>query len=74
VHGKMRFCKQAQAGDSASLGKPMPVGFADGPQIEIVNDALEERLQCAQVSKRGLGAAVSFDDPLNSVHPRTRYG
>jgi hypothetical protein len=52
----------------------MPVGFADGPQIEIVNDALEERLQCAQVSKRGLGAAVSFDDPLNSVHPRTRYG
>jgi len=49
----------------------MPVGVANWPEIQIANDALEERLQSAQVSERRRVAAVSLDDPLNSVHPRT---
>ncbi len=44
MHSKVRFCEQAQAGDSSGLGKLMPVGIGDGPQIQVVNDALKKRL------------------------------
>jgi hypothetical protein len=40
----MRFCEQAEARNAASLGKFVPVGFADWLQLQIVNDAFEERL------------------------------
>jgi hypothetical protein len=44
VYGEMRFCEQAEAGNTASLGKCMPVGVANWPEIQIANDAFEERL------------------------------
>ena len=45
VAGEMRFGEQAEAGNSPSLRKLMPLGFADRPQLQIANDPLKQRPQ-----------------------------
>lgn len=72
--GKMRFRQQAQPGDPASLWELMPLSFAHRAQVEFANNAFKQRTQQGKVGQRRRGAPVSFDDPLDSVHPCTRYG
>lgn len=38
---EMRFGEQAQTGNSPGLRKLVPVGFADGAQLQVFNDAFK---------------------------------
>lgn len=72
--GEVRFCEQAQTGNPASARKLMPVGLSDNLELQILDDALEQKLQSGQTAESLRRAAMSFDDPLNSVHPYYALG
>jgi hypothetical protein len=65
---KMGLCQQTQPGDSPSLGKLVPLGFAYRPKVEVSNDPREQAAQQRQVGEGCGRATMSFNDPLDSVH------
>jgi len=72
VHRKMRLCQQAQTSDATGLRKLMPLGLSHRSKLQIDNDLLKQGTQQGEVGKRRRRAAMSLDDPLNSVHASTR--
>src|SRR6185436_12124251 len=66
--GKVRFSKQAQAGDPASGRKLMPHRLAHGTQDHRGHQVGEERAQFLRLCQPGAVAAVRFDHPLDSWH------
>src|SRR5260370_20805162 len=70
---EMRLRKKAEAGDPAGAGKLMPLRFADGPELHLPDDAVEQVLQDSRVTQRLRGTSEGFDDPLDSAHGRRRH-
>jgi hypothetical protein len=71
----MRLGQQAESGNPSGLRKLMPVRFPHGSELQIADDSLKQGAQGRQISQRFRRAAVGFDNPLDSIHPRTtRYG
>jgi hypothetical protein len=64
----MGFCQQAQARDSSRVGELMPMSLPHRTQGEFMNDAREQCAHSCQVRKSLGRAAVSFNDPLDSIH------
>ena len=51
----------------------MPLRFADGTKLQILDDAREQSLERREVAQAFGRAAVRLDDPFDPVHLRTRY-
>src|SRR5260370_25099864 len=73
VTGEVRLREKAEAGDASGAGTLMPLRFADGPELHLPDDAVEQVLQDSRVTQRLRGTSEGFDDPLDSAHGRRRH-
>src|SRR4051812_49905492 len=71
VTREMRFAEDDEAGDAARRGERVEDGLADGMEIEVVNELVEESPEGAGVRQRLRVTSRRIDQPLRAdVHYR----
>ena len=69
--GEMRFGQQIEPGDASGVRELMPLAFADGVQIELMQQPFAKFLQCSPVAKAFRLAIQCLDDPLHAHERRS---